>query len=183
MANRITVEIDGDTTGFDRALKSVNSFISHTQSVLRDVNNLLKPNPSNKELLTQKQRLLKNAVSSSKKKLDALKQAQMQAKEQLENGTLGQDKYDAFQREIVETEQELRRLQDQAATTNIALAKIEKVGGKLESVGDSISGVGKKMMPISTAVGGLGWDRKIRWMISAYKKAYKGYLRDLPVDA
>lgn len=159
MANRIkgiTVEIGGDTTGLDRALKSVNSSISHTQSALRDVNKLLKLDPSNTELLTQKQRLLKDAVTSTKEKLEALKQAQVQAKEQLENGTLGQDKYDALQREIVETEQELRRLQEQAATTNTALAKIEEVGGKLESVGNSISGVGKKMMPISTAVGGLG---------------------------
>lgn len=159
MANRIkgiTVEIGGDTTGLDRALKSVNSSISHTQSALRDVNKLLKLDPSNTELLTQKQRLLKDAVASTKEKLEALKQAQVQAKEQLENGTLGQDKYDALQREIVETEQELRRLQEQAATTNTALAKIEEVGGKLESVGNSISGVGKKMMPISTAVGGLG---------------------------
>lgn len=159
MANRIkgiTVEIGGDTTGLDKAFKSVNSFISHTQSALRDVNKLLKLDPSNTELLTQKQRLLKDAVTSTKEKLEALKQAQVQAKEQLENGTLGQDKYDALQREIVETEQELRRLQEQAATTNTALAKIEEVGGKLESVGNSISGVGKKMMPISTAVGGLG---------------------------
>lgn len=159
MASRIkgiTIEIGGDTTGLDKALKSVNSSITHTQSALKDVNKLLKLDPSNTELLTQKQRLLKDAVTSTKEKLDALKQAQVQAKEQLENGTLGQDKYDALQREIVETEQELRRLQEQAATTNTALAKIEEVGGKLENVGNSISGVGKKMMPISTVVGGLG---------------------------
>lgn len=159
MASRIkgiTIEIGGDTTGLDKALKSVNSSITHTQSALKDVNKLLKLDPSNTELLTQKQRLLKDAVTSTKEKLEALKQAQVQAKEQLENGTLGQDKYDALQREIVETEQELRRLQEQAATTNTALAKIDEIGGKLESVGNSISGVGKKMMPISTAVGGLG---------------------------
>ena len=44
MANRIkgiTVEIGGDTTGLDKALKSVNSSIKHTQSALRDVNKLL----------------------------------------------------------------------------------------------------------------------------------------------
>jgi len=152
----ITIEIGGDTTGLDKALKSVNSSITYTQSTLKDVNKLLKLDPSITEFLTQKQRLLKDAVASTKEKLEALKQAQVQAKEPLENGTLGQDKYDALQREIVETEQELRRLQEQAATTNTALAKIEEVGGKLENVGNSISGVGKKMMPISTAVGGLG---------------------------
>lgn len=159
MASRIkgiTIEIGGDTTGLDKALKSVNSSITHTQSALKDVNKLLKLDPANTELLTQKQKLLKDAISSTKEKLDALKQAQVQAKEQLENGDLGQDKYDALQREIIETEQELKRLQEQAATTSTALAKIDEIGGKMENLGNSIAGVGKKMMPISTAVGGLG---------------------------
>lgn len=159
MASRIkgiTIEIGGDTTGLDKALKSVNSSITHTQSALKDVNKLLKLDPSNTELLTQKQKLLKDAISSTKEKLDALKQAQAQAKEQLENGDLGQDKYDALQREIIETEQELKRLQQEATTTSTALAKIDEIGGKMENLGNSIAGVGKTIMPISTAVGGLG---------------------------
>lgn len=159
MASRIkgiTIEIGGDTTGLDKALKSVNSSITHTQSALKDVNKLLKLDPSNTELLTQKQKLLKDAISSTKEKLDALKQAQAQAKEQLENGDLGQDKYDALQREIIETEQELKRLQQEAATTSTALAKIDEIGGKMENLGNSIAGVGKTIMPVSTAVGGLG---------------------------
>lgn len=159
MASRIkgiTIEIGGDTTGLDKALKSVNSSITHTQSALKDVNKLLKLDPSNTELLTQKQKLLQEAVSSTKEKLDALKQAQVQAKEQLENGTLGQDKYDALQREIIETEQELKRLQQEAATTNTALAKIEEAGTKMENVGNSIAGAGKSMMGVTTVVGGLG---------------------------
>ena len=159
MASRIkgiTIEIGGDTTGLDKALKSVNSSITHTQSALKDVNKLLKLDPSNTELLTQKQKLLKDAISSTKEKLDALKQAQAQAKEQLENGDLGQDKYEALQREIIETEQELKRLQQEATTTSTALAKIDEIGGKMENLGNSIAGVGKTIMPISTAVGGLG---------------------------
>ena len=159
MANRIkgiTVEIGGDTTGLDKALKSVNTTIKSTQSSLKDVNRLLKLDPSNTELLSQKQKLLKDAISATKEKLDALKTAQEQAKQQLENGDLGQDKYDALQREIIETEQELRRLQEQAATTNAALEKIDAVGAKMESVGDSIAGAGKKMMPLTTVIGGLG---------------------------
>lgn len=159
MASRIkgiTIEIGGDTTGLDKALKSVNSSITHTQSALKDVNKLLKLDPANTELLTQKQKLLKDAISSTKEKLDALKQAQAQAKEQLENGDLGQDKYDALQREIIETEQKLKRLQQEAATTSTALAKIDEIGGKMENLGNSIAGVGKTIMPISTAVGGLG---------------------------
>ena len=159
MANRIkgiTVEIGGDTTGLDKALKSVNTSIRSTQSALKDVNRLLKLDPSNTELLSQKQRLLKDAIAATKEKLDSLKVAQEQAKQQLENGELGQDKYDALQREIVETEEELRRLQQEAATTNTALSKIDVAGQKMETIGNSIAGAGKKMMSVTTVIGGVG---------------------------
>ena len=76
MANRIkgiTVEIGGDTTGLDKALKSVNSSIKTTQSSLKDVNRLLKLDPKNTELLSQKQKLLKDAIGATKEKLDSLK--------------------------------------------------------------------------------------------------------------
>jgi TP901 family phage tail tape measure protein len=159
VANRIkgiTVEIGGDTTGLDKALKTVNTSIRSTQSALKDVNRLLKLDPSNTELLSQKQRLLKDAIAATKEKLDSLKVAQEQAKQQLENGELGQDKYDALQREIVETEEELRRLQQEAATTNTALSKIDVAGKKMETVGNSIAGAGKKMMGVTTVIGGVG---------------------------
>lgn len=159
MANRIkgiTVEIGGDTTGLDKALKTVNTSIRSTQSALKDVNRLLKLDPSNTELLSQKQRLLKDAIAATKEKLDSLKVAQEQAKQQLENGELGQDKYNALQREIVETEEELRRLQQEAATTNTALSKIDVAGQKMETVGNSIAGAGKKMMGVTTVIGGVG---------------------------
>lgn len=159
MASRIkgiTVEIGGDTTGLDKALKSVNTTIKNTQSSLKDVNKLLKLDPSNTELLSQKQKLLKDAIGATKEKLDSLKAAQEQAKAQLESGDLGQDKYDALQREIIETEEELKRLQEQAATTSTSLAKIDEAGQKMESVGNSIAGARKSMMPLTLAIGGVG---------------------------
>ena len=159
MAGRIkgiTVEIGGDTTGLEKALKSVNTTIRNTQSQLKDVNRLLKLDPSNTELLSQKQRALKEAIGATKEKLDSLKTAQEQAKQQLENGDLGQDKYDALQREIIETEQELRRLQEEAASTSVALAKIDEAGKKIEAFGDSVTDVGNAIMPASMAVTGLG---------------------------
>jgi TP901 family phage tail tape measure protein len=159
MAGRIkgiTVEIGGDTTGLEKALKSVNTTIRNTQSQLKDMNRLLKLDPSNTELLSQKQRALKDAIGATTDKLETLKQAQAQAKQQLENGDLGQDKYDALQREIIETEQELRRLQEEAASTSVALAKIDEAGKKIESFGDSVTHAGQAIMPASMAVAGLG---------------------------
>ena len=128
MAGRIqgiTVEIGGDTTKLEKALRGVNATIRSTQSQLKDINKLLKLDPSNTELLSQKHRVLKDAIGATKEKLDALKTAQEQARQQLENGTLGQDRYDALQREIIETEQALQRLQ-----------QMDAVGKTLENVGN-----------------------------------------------
>lgn len=88
----ITVEIGGDTTGLDKALKNVNNTIRNTQSALRDVNQLLKRDPKNSELLAQKQKLFQQAIKETSEKLNALKDADKQAKQQLDNGQLGQDK-------------------------------------------------------------------------------------------
>ena len=106
----ITVEIGGDTTKLQTALKGVNTEIRNTQSQLRDVEKLLKLDPGNTELIAQKHRLLAQAVSETREKLETLKTAQQQADEALRNGTISQQQYDGLQREIVETEQELRRL-------------------------------------------------------------------------
>jgi len=154
MANRIkgiTVEIGGDVTGLDKALKTVNGTIKDTQSQLKDVERLLKLDPGNTELLTQKQRLLKDAVGATKDKLDALKNAQEQAKQQLANGDLGQDKYDALQREIVETEKKLEDLEEQAKKSNVALNKIADVGNNLKEVGGKITEVGEGLTTHVTA--------------------------------
>lgn len=110
MASRIkgiTVEIGGDTTGLDKALKTVNSSLSKTQSALNDVNRLLKLDPSNTTLLAQKQQLLSQAVAETGKKLEALEDAQEQVTVAFERGDIGQDKYMAFQREVEETRKKL----------------------------------------------------------------------------
>ena len=72
MASRIqgiTVEIGGDTTKLQNALKGVNGQIKSTQSKLKDVNKLLKLDPGNTELLAQKHKLLAEAVGETKEKL------------------------------------------------------------------------------------------------------------------
>ena len=62
----ITLEINGDTTGLQQALKGVDSSLKNTQSQLRDVNKLLKMDPHNTELLRQKQELLAKAAEDTK---------------------------------------------------------------------------------------------------------------------
>ena len=112
MASRIqeiTVEIGGDTTKLQNALKGVNGQIKSTQAQLKDENKLLKLDPSNAELLAQKHKLLAEAVGETKEKLATLKTAAEQANTALANGEISQEQYDALQREIVETEQDFRK--------------------------------------------------------------------------
>lgn len=152
----ITVEIGGDTTKLQTALKGVNSEIKNTQAHLKDVEKLLKLDPGNTDLLAQKQKLLSDAVSETKDKLTTLKTAAEQANTALANGDISQEQYDALQREIIETEQDLKKLEEQAKQSDAALQKIAANGEKLKTVGDNISSAGQKMLPVTAAVTGLG---------------------------
>ena len=159
MANRIkgiTVEIGGDTTKLQTALKGVNTQIKNTQSQLKDVEKLLKLDPGNTELLVQKHKLLGDAVKETKEKLETLKTAAEQANTALANGEISQEQYDALQREIIETENELRRLEEQANQSATAVQKIAATGEKLKGIGDNISSVGQKFLPATAVVTGLG---------------------------
>lgn len=159
MASRIqgiTVEIGGDTTKLQNALKGVNGQIKSTQSQLKDVNKLLKLDPGNTELLAQKHKLLAEAVSETKEKLAALKTAAEQANTALANGEISQEQYDALQREIVETEQDLKNLETQANQSATAVQKIAATGEKLKTVGDNISSAGQKLLPVTAGVTALG---------------------------
>ena len=60
-ANRIKgiiIEIGGDTTKLQTAMKGVNTDVRNTQQQLKDVEKLLKLDPCNTELITQKHKLL-----------------------------------------------------------------------------------------------------------------------------
>lgn len=159
MANRIkgiTVEIGGDTTKLQTALKGVNGQIKSTQQQLKDVDKLLKLDPGNTELLAQKHKLLAETVSETKEKLSALKTAAEQANTALVNGEISQEQYDALQREIIETEQALKNLETQANQSATAVQKIAASGEKLKTVGDNISSAGQKLLPVTAGVTALG---------------------------
>lgn len=152
MAGRIqgiTVEIGGDTTKLQNALKGVNGQIKSTQQQLKDVDKLLKLDPGNTELLAQKHKLLGEAVEGTKEKLTTLNAAAEQANTALANGEISQSQYDALQREIIETEQDLKRLEEQANQSATAVQKIAATGEKLKTVGNNISSAGEKLLPVT----------------------------------
>ena len=110
----LTIEIGGDTTGLQNSLKNVNSQIKTTQAQLKDINNLLKLDPTNTELLQQKQKALADEIESTKEKLETLKTAEQQAQQRFAEGKISQEQYDALKREIIATEESLKSLENEA---------------------------------------------------------------------
>lgn len=147
----ITIELSADATGLMNSLKGINSEIKSTGSQLRDVDRLLKLDPTNTTLLTQKTQLLQEQISNTKEKLDQLKQAQADMDA---NGVdKNSEQYQALQREIIATEQDLKKLEGTAGSSSAALAKISAVTGE---IGEKMENAGKKMSVLSAGIVAFG---------------------------
>lgn len=156
MAGRIegiTVEIGGDVTKLNESLRSVNKQINSTQSALKDVERLLKMDPSNTVLLEQKQQLLAQAVDETKNKLESLKVAEAQVQAQFQRGEASKEQYQGLQREIIATEQKLKNLEDAAKKSNVAM---QQVGQAANSISEGAGKVASATAPVTAGVLGLG---------------------------
>ena len=144
----ITVEIGGDTTGLDKALKGVNQEIRATSSSLKDVERLLKLDPGNTELLRQKYELLNRQIDQTEDKLESLKNAEKSVQDQMKQGKVSEDQYNALKREIIATEASLRDLRSRADATDKAIRgidekPIEDVEKAAEDAGEALEDAGK----------------------------------------
>lgn len=156
----IVVEIGGDTSGLQKALKSVYSQTSSLQKELRGINSLLKLDPKNTELVAQKQKVLRETITETKNRLSELKVAQKQYIDQ--GRDLNTPQYRALQREIIQTQLELKKLGTEASIftrigndLNGLSNKLTGFGNNLKNLGNSISNIGKTASIASTAVAGL----------------------------
>lgn len=152
MADRIkgiTLEIGGDTTNLSKALSGVNSDINSTKRQLKDVERLLKLDPTNVELLRQKEQLLNREIGSTKDKVEQLKQAQrtMDATGVDKNS----EQYMALQREIISTENELKNLETAAGKANATMSQVAAVA---DNVAAGASKVASATRGMSTAAAG-----------------------------
>lgn len=160
----ITIEIGGETTKLQSALKAVNSTIKETQGALKDVNTLLKLDPNNTELLKQKQEILAKEIEATAEKL----QKEKDALEQLKNADNSDEtikQQQALEREIIATTQALEKLKGEAKDAASVLGtqmrnageEVKKVGESIKSAGESVTEIGKGLSKVSAvAAGGLG---------------------------
>lgn len=149
----LTIEIGGDTTQLSESLHDVNKSITSTQAQLKDVEKLLKLDPTNTEMLAQKQELLTQAVSKTEEKLETLKDAAVQAEKQLGEGKISQEQFAALQREIAATEIELKRYDSQLDT---AADATEDLGDAAEQAAQNSGDASEEIGELSDAADDLG---------------------------
>ena len=149
----LTIEIGGDTTQLSESLHDVNKSITSTQAQLKDVEKLLKLDPTNTEMLAQKQELLTQAISKTEEKLETLKDAAVQAEKQLGEGKISQEQFAALQREIAATEIELKRYSSQLDT---AADATEDLGDAAEQAAQDSGDASEEIGELSDAADDLG---------------------------
>ena len=130
----ITIDLGIDASGVASGLKSVNSSLSSTSRELKDIDKLLKLDPSNVTLLAQKHDALQRAITQTRDKLDLLKKAEEELKAQMvDGGTEEQQKQlAALQREIVSTEKNLEKYENQLEDTGAETRDLTKAEQQAE---------------------------------------------------
>jgi TP901 family phage tail tape measure protein len=149
----ITVEIGGDTGPLSSALKGVNGTIRETGSQLKDVNRLLKLDPTNITLLGQKAGAAQKELLALQEKEKTLKAADSDLKKQLSEGKISTEQYQAYQRELISTQEKIKGLKKESTTVGNVL---EAFGEKAKTSGQKIASAGEKMLPATVAIGGVG---------------------------
>lgn len=102
----ITIEFRGETTKLGKAMRTIKKESRSVDSELKKVNQALKFNPGNTELIAQKQSLLKQKIKSTEQALSELKNAQKQLDAKGVDKTSAE--YQSLRREIIETESKLK---------------------------------------------------------------------------
>lgn len=157
----LTIEIGGDTTKLTKALGDVNRTSRDLKSELRDVERLLKLDPGNTELIAQKQKILAESIENTSKKLETLKEAEKQAQEQFSKGDIAEEQYRAIQREVIRTEEELKKLNGQLKEMDWKgiTDGLDKFGKKSTDIGKSLSmKVTAPILGIGAAAAKIGMD-------------------------
>lgn len=148
----ITIEIGGETKGLDQALQKVNQTINKTNTELKDLDKALKLDPKNTELLAQKQEVLSKNIDATKERLKMLTEAQKQLGSYNNLTEEQKEKYRALEIEITHAKDSLNKMNEELKNTSkIDLSKIQN---GLKKVGEVALDVSKKLLQVSTAIGG-----------------------------
>lgn len=179
----ITIEFNGDTTKLDKALREINNKTKSLDKELKQVDKALKFNPTSVELWRQKQQLLTQKVEETRKKLDALKQAQ--AKMDADGVDKNSEEYRKLQREIIVTGNQVKTFEGQLKKIgNVNLRatseQFKAMGDKLTSAGQAMRGISTAAAAVTAAIGALT-VKSGKWAddMNTMSKVYSISTRDL----
>lgn len=144
----ITISFMGDTTKLDKALRDVRKSTKDIDSELRKVNNSLKFNPGNVDLLRQKQTLLNQKIEQTENNLKELRNMQKQVANDPSQGK-NSAAYRELQREIIKSENQLKRFNAEQRKIKASLAPLGQFGSKMSEVGTKLTDMGNKMRGFS----------------------------------
>lgn len=154
MANRIkgiTIELNGNATGLNKALESVNKEVKTAQAGLSDVKKLLKFDPSNVELLRQKQGYLNDTLNATKDRLEQEKAALDQLKNS-DGFDANSEQAKALERQIIDDEARVKSLQKEIKQFgSVGRQELHILGQKFQEVGGKITDAGKTLTTHVTA--------------------------------
>lgn len=165
MANKkisgLTIAITADTSGVTKGLGAVSDESKKLSNNLKAVDSLLKLDPTNTELLAERQKLLSQNVETTSKKLEMLKAAQEDVNKAFEAGSISDSEYIAFQRELVNTQKRLddmTKTEDDAASATKNLAKeVDSADAESGKFGETLkNGVVAGAKMAATAVAAVG---------------------------
>lgn len=155
MANKImgiTIDIEGKTSGLTKSLQEANSAISKTSSALKDVNKALELDPTNVELLAQKEALLTKQIEQTNDKLEIMQQVATDANEALARGDISQEQYASLTAEIAKTDAALAQLEEEANGSGDAL---DDAGEGAEGAAEGIDSINESSGAAGVALKGL----------------------------
>lgn len=152
----ITIELGADTSKFQKAMSGIDKTLRSTQSQLKDIDKLLKLDPTNTELLRQKQEALGKELQASKDKTRELKNAIAELEKS--GGEGAKDQINALNRELVESEQNTKNLtKEMERFGSVTKQQLQAVGSQLKDIGGKVSDVGKDMtLKLTTPLVALG---------------------------
>ena len=148
--------MDGDTSGLQKALDKVNSATYSLSKELKGINTLLKFDPKNTELLSQKQAVLTESIQQTSEKLKGLEGMQKEVYEKWQNYIKLKPKIDEVANSIDKTQNELKELkkeqenaQKQFEKGKITKQQYEEISNKVKECKKNLSDLKKEQKELS----------------------------------
>lgn len=152
----MTIDIGGDTSKLQAALKQLNKPIQSIQKDLNGLNKALKLDPGNTALLMNKQKALASQIADTRTKVATLRQAVGELNQiQIKNGSLTEEQqalYDKLSTELAIAETNLKSLENQYKEFgSVAGQQMKLVGERVKGLGEKVSKLGEKFAKFSAA--------------------------------